>query len=425
MPTPSPAHWSGLGGDDPIRRMLRGGRGSYSGIGGLGGMLTQTRGGNELGPMLRQTRPRSFRTSVPSIPLNRQQRRLLWRLLRQGHPYARALSMIMDLLDLWGGMTAEELPGYNMAGWTLKCDNGAVPKTTYKTTNFDPGLICGTGAQVPNGDMGQTINFTANRRWIAFGVFNGIRMSLDEQWTRTIGLQDPLPWEEGNKRKLVMPPVVVPKPLRPIVRPSPPPITWPKKDPTPRPRPKPLPGPGPDKPKPYPEPWDPDPKPKPRPRPIPRPWPPVKPKPKPGPPGPPDPPGPPGPGVKERKINLVGPGMRMLLNIFHGLTELQDFTECLFEALPRGMQRGRGIEGHLTSLYRNINHVDIPQAVKCLVYNHFEDKLIGKLHSGRIRTPGAIRFGGRPTSTPDHYVGYPRTVRRTQVRRGFHRVSSF
>lgn len=98
------------------------------------------------------------------------------------------LTVMMLLLDVIP-LTRNQPGGYDMIGngWSLWCDNGLGPLQKWRTAQANPGLACGTGAQVPYGNYGDTINHVAKDRWMAFGrsQLGGIRMRLDQQWVRS------------------------------------------------------------------------------------------------------------------------------------------------------------------------------------------------------------------------------------------------
>lgn len=97
------------------------------------------------------------------------------------------LTAAMLLLDLYP-WSRDQPEGYDMIGngWSLWCDNGLGPLQKFRGAQANPGLACGTGFQVPNGNYGDDIYHWATDRWFAFGrsQFGGIRMRLDQQWVR-------------------------------------------------------------------------------------------------------------------------------------------------------------------------------------------------------------------------------------------------
>lgn len=111
------------------------------------------------------------------------------------------LTMLMLLLDVIP-QTRDQPEGYDMIGngWTLWCDNGLGPLQKRTKANSNPGLPCGTGSQVPNGNYGVDYTLNPNTSWVAFGraQLGGIRMRLDQQWTRPGGNPDPLIWQSAK-----------------------------------------------------------------------------------------------------------------------------------------------------------------------------------------------------------------------------------
>lgn len=148
-------------------------------------------------------------------------------------PKPLPLTLAMLLFDLYPWH--QESAHYDMAGWTLLCDTGAIGNDVYKTASNSPGLACGTGAQVATGVMGSDLTFPVSRRWIAFGknVFSSgnWRMGLEQQWTRPAPGTAPLPW---------VPARTLPGPIQPVYQPWADPMQIPVFQPVPTPEPPPF-----------------------------------------------------------------------------------------------------------------------------------------------------------------------------------------
>lgn len=121
-------------------------------------------------------------------------------------------------------------------------------------------------------------------------------------------------------------------------------------------------------------------------------------------PGPPHKPKPPGPGTKEKKVR-VPPGLMAAFRAATATTEAIDLVDALWEALPpkyrkgvkksgRTDKRARLGEGVAYStpldkaqhILKNWKHLNPTDAVKNILYNHFEDKVIGGLNRGADKT---------------------------------------
>lgn len=122
---------------------------------------------------------------------------------------------------------------------------------------------------------------------------------------------------------------------------------------------------------------------------------------------------------KERKMRTSVPVARRIAAVLGEATEIADFVDCLWQALPRDVAiSGRGaytrdaktrVKGQRTTpqqkladLYRNIQHLDIAAALTGCVENELEDQVLGRLGKAASRAranadPGAI-FG--PGSGP-------------------------
>lgn len=121
-------------------------------------------------------------------------------------------------------------------------------------------------------------------------------------------------------------------------------------------------------------------------------------------PGPPHKPRPPGPGEKEKKVRVPAP----LMGAFRAataVTEAIDLVDALWDALPKKHQKGVKKSGRTDKrarlgegvaystpldkaqhILKNWKHLNPTEAVKNIMYNHFEDKVIGGLNRGADKT---------------------------------------
>lgn len=98
----------------------------------------------------------------------------------------------------------------------------------------------------------------------------------------------------------------------------------------------------------------------------------------------PEPPYNPG-GKRDRKARLRGYGLfRATQKIFHGLTEVGDLTEAIYEALPKKRQTcktgGPACEAYMIAKYWD--EVDVVEAVVNVVVNQIEDAILGRFFGG-------------------------------------------
>lgn len=90
-------------------------------------------------------------------------------------------------------------------------------------------------------------------------------------------------------------------------------------------------------------------------------------------------PAPPGPGVKEKK-GALRKGMAVALKGAYAATEAIDAIDAVHKALPKKYQAPKGStpQEKLAAIYKNIQHLDMNQALLNLVANHFLDLIIGR-----------------------------------------------
>ena len=103
-------------------------------------------------------------------------------------------------------------------------------------------------------------------------------------------------------------------------------------------------------------------------------------------------------GLEQRRVPRA---VSMALGAIHQATEVKDFVDALFEALPKELQKsapksGKTMRGSrlppgtpytttydkARQLYRHWHEVDFDDAVKELLKNHLEDELVGRISGG-------------------------------------------
>lgn len=290
-------------------------------------------------------------------------------------PVGRAMNLGFQLLDLWQ-QTKEENPFEHGPGWELFCESGPGPYSDYRVgitrsaTACAINLGCGTTLQLTSGTWGPGSSVISDypggscfgtggqtrAASIAFGpgYGEGLSRRMDFHrvyracWSRACNTFGQ-PGDPGPIR--YAPRVVQPMPAN---------LTPPKGRPDPYPRERT----------------------RARSRTSPRTGPRTKPAPyeQPQPNGrPPHVHVPTKPGHKKWKFPDYGiPG-----DIYGWLTELKDGLKCFEKNLAgHRIPKGAGLAGrvHAAAQYAWLNpeKLDAPGFIKCLVYNHFEDKAIGK-----------------------------------------------
>ena len=104
-----------------------------------------------------------------------------------------------------------------------------------------------------------------------------------------------------------------------------------------------------------------------------------------------------------KKVRGVPGAMVAAIKLLHSLTELGDFVDALYEALPP-IARCAGKRGLVHDLICVLTHADafadpdvMAKAIGNLLWNHVEDKVIGALFGSNWRFGGSFR--------PDNYGG--------------------
>lgn len=318
----------------------------------------------------------------------------------QRNPYVFFGRAALNLaLDYWDWRYAQQ-PGQERGDLAkygfIQCCGPSVSAEMYNTgvggsTPCGVGyILCDLPFQVPRAPIGQTIEVRPGDQYVCIGPsqLDGHRFYIDEVWWRP--LTDPLeiPW------KLPPKPIFIPlpdpladpyadpyAPPEPVIREVPAPYPTPGRGPRPAPRPKPYespmieteirPSPGPARPPYSPDdPWQ-DYDPGAQPRPVPRPEPGLHPR------------LPPPPGDKERKRDIPrGLAGKLLAKLYDTVTEADDAIDEIYDALPKE-KRCKGAktpQAKVQCIYDNFEHLDLMKAAANLAYNHYEDKLYGRIY---------------------------------------------
>lgn len=96
-------------------------------------------------------------------------------------------------------------------------------------------------------------------------------------------------------------------------------------------------------------------------------------------------------GTKEQKFIANPAGRNLVVRLFSGITEFGDAIDAIYEAIPKELRgtRRRTLVDKANFVYRNLQHVDIIEALQNLAVNEVEDRAIGKL--GRYGAKAAAR----------------------------------
>lgn len=368
-----------------------------------------------------QIRPPHFSMSEEMYAY--QQKRAMIHLgmrLARLNPTMRVLSYAFDVANMldWNnpwGKTHPGEAGYDMTGWTLCCKIGegkggyvkiyggasevpiGQPPPSYVPQPCTSGLRCGTTFQVPDGEIGQDItgfnplpNPRPGRYYYAadhvyFGaIYSGVyRMTYEEKWGRArTRLNNEV--EPDTTLKWVEKPGVV-QPL-PHVTPPMPVFQETAIDPYRDPR-APLIN------LPYILPYQ-------------RPAITIDLGARPGGRNPPPhvPPKidvheqlPPGPGVRERKHRMpAGKLGGLIAGLYDKTTEAKDIIDILFDNLPKHKQckGAKDLSSKSYCVWKNLDHLDVGNAIEDLLWNHLEDKAWGKFFSYGKKSPFGTQLPG-------------------------------
>ena len=364
----------------------------YNGYGGAAGAyrLPVSPGGGGRGqgtPYLRPAPVPSSRTMKPVPPAANHQR---W-----GRPWLVPPVVpgwkLHDPLEYPAGGYAIIKPGSALgAGWTrVDCGIGLYPVCTYTGATT---ALCGGAAvfcsSVPQGSMSGNVNGEI-QEWgeAGPGFFQTVMQAV---WTRNPGTVGDFPLTSGS----------------PAVWPVPAPLTWPLPwslpggavEIAPASNPKPLTAPNPLR-EPNPA-RDPDGRPRARPYerpaweyqfPAPRPGGRTVPRPRARPVRHRDVPD------KAKKVRNVPAAMVAAIKLFHAATEVEDFVDVLYEALPNFRKKGeKGLVDRLAAVAANWDSVFVDagtfdRMAEGLILNSFEDRVLGALFGANWRAGVPMR----------------------------------
>lgn len=83
------------------------------------------------------------------------------------------------------------------------------------------------------------------------------------------------------------------------------------------------------------------------------------------------------PGPRERERKFTSPGARAIRAIAHSLSEVPDYVEAVYRALPQRRQTAKGTRQQLRQLYRYYREIDMNEAIRNLMWNEIEDRFVG------------------------------------------------
>jgi hypothetical protein len=120
----------------------------------------------------------------------------------------------------------------------------------------------------------------------------------------------------------------------------------------------------------------------------------------------------PGKNEKERKLNVL---QKALVDFLMGVTEVNDFVDAMWHALPKSMRSphksgvSRTLEQY-KDLYRNWQHIDLEKGLENFLINEIEDFVIGraeglidkaKMRANQGRSGGASNVWQHKSLSPD------------------------
>lgn len=295
----------------------------------------------------------------PGSPFQQARRAAAWALGRKIarlHPVGRFVDVGFALMDGDWGITKPGQPavpkGYQFgANWIKRCDIGGVKDVVSWSTSAISTLPCPLPGQVPNAYVGTAIPNSS--RWVGIGA-----EASKVPWRYNVREQ----WYLPSNRPLA-PPVWNPGQAAQAPRVAPAPDTVPRSSPDPY--------------------WDP----KAKRRTIPRPAVGVRTKPAPyydgtnKDPNGVDVPSLPRPREEKHKF----PGYGIIGDVYGTLTEIKDGLKCVEKnvrgfRIPKGAGLAQRIHAVGQYMYERPHTVDWGGITKCMIANHIEDKVIGKVN---------------------------------------------
>lgn len=115
-------------------------------------------------------------------------------------------------------------------------------------------------------------------------------------------------------------------------------------------------------------------------------------------------PAPPKKGIRERKMK--GP-LNTILHVLDIVSEASEYVGAIYDALPKDVrdrwdQKGRGLmdnagqygidgaDWKLNAIWHNLHKVDVEQAIKNIIANEFQDKILGKYQQALPKNIGHV-----------------------------------
>ena len=118
---------------------------------------------------------------------------------------------------------------------------------------------------------------------------------------------------------------------------------------------------------------------------------------------------PPGNGTKERKRLVGGRLFFFTQKLFHGITEYEDLLDALYGAIPKQYRcKTKTIAGKSACLVKNLDKVDIGDAIVNVAWNQFEDYVLGRGLFGLNKKAAHARgdrYGFRTLNSANDYGG--------------------
>lgn len=100
------------------------------------------------------------------------------------------------------------------------------------------------------------------------------------------------------------------------------------------------------------------------------------------------------PREKERKGGASAKTISVMFGALEGFTEANDLVDSFYKALPKRRQYAWNVGGKYILLYRYWHEVNLDDALRNILYNHLEDRVIGTIERSVKRTAGRGAFSG-------------------------------
>lgn len=107
---------------------------------------------------------------------------------------------------------------------------------------------------------------------------------------------------------------------------------------------------------------------------------------------------------REKKVRATSPQaaaalgkalarLKKAANAYEVGSEVKDFVECIYDALPKKYQKHKSVPGMLKDIYDNFDEIDWADALENVLWNEVEDRAIGKLHGASKLSAKQLGFG--------------------------------